>query len=48
VQEMLVRGRRRAGSNAELVEKAMTLAGLLDRDPVDAAGARAILGLPQR
>jgi 3,5-dioxohexanoate:acetyl-CoA acetone transferase len=39
---------RRAGSNAELVEKAMTLAPLLDRDPVDAAGARAILGLPGR
>ena len=39
---------RRAGSNAELVEKAMTLAALLDRDPVDATGARAILGLPQR
>jgi uncharacterized protein (DUF849 family) len=36
---------RRAGSNAELVEKAMTLAPLLDREPVDAAGAREILGL---
>ena len=36
---------RRAASNAELVEKAMTLAGLLDREPVGAAGARAILGL---
>jgi uncharacterized protein (DUF849 family) len=38
---------RRAGSNAELVEKAMTLAPLLDRDPVDASGAREILGLTQ-
>ncbi len=36
---------RRAGSNAELVEKAMTLAGLLDREPADAAGARELLGL---
>jgi uncharacterized protein (DUF849 family) len=36
---------RRAGSNAELVEKAMALAPLLDREPVDAGGARAILGL---
>jgi uncharacterized protein (DUF849 family) len=36
---------RRAASNAELVEKAMTLAPLLDREPVDAAGAREILGL---
>ena len=36
---------RRAGSNAELVEKAMTLAPLLDREPVDAAGARELLGL---
>ena len=36
---------RRAQSNAELVEKALTLAPLLDREPVDAAGARALLGL---
>ena len=36
---------RRAESNAELVEKAMTLAPLLDREPVDSAGAREILGL---
>jgi uncharacterized protein (DUF849 family) len=36
---------RRAASNAELVEKAITLAPLLDREPVDAAGAREILGL---
>jgi uncharacterized protein (DUF849 family) len=36
---------RRAGSNAELVEKAMTLARLLDREPTDAAGARDLLGL---
>jgi 3,5-dioxohexanoate:acetyl-CoA acetone transferase len=36
---------RRAGSNAELVEKAMTLAPLLDREPVGAAQAREILGL---
>jgi uncharacterized protein (DUF849 family) len=39
---------RRAGSNAELVEKAMTLAPLLDREPVGAAQARAILGLRPR
>jgi uncharacterized protein (DUF849 family) len=39
---------RRAGSNAELVDKAMSLAALLDRDPVDAAGARKILGLAER
>ena len=38
---------RRAGSNAELVQKAMTLAPLLDREPVDAGGAREILGLVQ-
>jgi 3,5-dioxohexanoate:acetyl-CoA acetone transferase len=37
---------RRAESNAELVEKAMRLARLLDREPADAGGARAILGLP--
>jgi uncharacterized protein (DUF849 family) len=36
---------KRADSNAELVEKAMTLAPLLDREPVDADGARSILGL---
>jgi uncharacterized protein (DUF849 family) len=36
---------RRAASNAELVEKAMTLATLLDRDPTGADGAREILGL---
>jgi uncharacterized protein (DUF849 family) len=36
---------RRAASNAELVEKAMTLAPLLDREPTDAAGARELLGL---
>jgi uncharacterized protein (DUF849 family) len=36
---------RRAASNAELVEKAMTLATLLDREPTDADGARDILGL---
>ncbi len=36
---------RRAASNAELVEKALTLAPLLDREPVGAAGAREILGI---
>jgi uncharacterized protein (DUF849 family) len=36
---------RRAGSNAELVEKAMTLAPLLDREPTGPDGAREILGL---
>jgi 3,5-dioxohexanoate:acetyl-CoA acetone transferase len=36
---------RRAGSNAELVEKALTLAPLLDRKPAGAAGAREILGI---
>jgi uncharacterized protein (DUF849 family) len=36
---------RRAGSNAELVEKAMTLARLLDREPASAAQAREILGI---
>jgi uncharacterized protein (DUF849 family) len=36
---------RRAESNAELVEKALTLAPLLDREPVGAAQAREILGL---
>jgi uncharacterized protein (DUF849 family) len=39
---------RRAGSNAELVGKAMTLAPLLDREPTDAAGARELLGLASR
>jgi uncharacterized protein (DUF849 family) len=36
---------RRAESNAELVEKALTLARLLDREPVGAAEARDLLGL---
>jgi uncharacterized protein (DUF849 family) len=36
---------RRASSNAELVEKAIRLAPLLDRAPVGADEARAILGL---
>ena len=36
---------RRAGSNAELVEKAVELAWLLDRTPVGAAQARELLGL---
>jgi uncharacterized protein (DUF849 family) len=36
---------RRAASNAELVEKAMTLARLLDREPADASAARELLGL---
>jgi uncharacterized protein (DUF849 family) len=36
---------RRAASNTELVAKALALAPLLDREPVDAAGAREILGL---
>jgi uncharacterized protein (DUF849 family) len=36
---------RRAGSNAELVEKAMALAPLLDREPADAESARELLGL---
>jgi uncharacterized protein (DUF849 family) len=36
---------RRAESNAELVEKAMTLAPLLDREPVGADRAREILGI---
>jgi uncharacterized protein (DUF849 family) len=36
---------RRAGSNAELVEKAMTLAPLLDRTPASAAEARELLGI---
>jgi uncharacterized protein (DUF849 family) len=36
---------RRAGSNAELVEKAVALAPLLDRAPAGPGQARAILGL---
>jgi hypothetical protein len=36
---------RRAESNAELVDKALTLAPLLDREPVGGAGARQILGI---
>jgi uncharacterized protein (DUF849 family) len=36
---------RRAGSNAELVEKAMALAPLLDREPADADAARELLCL---
>jgi uncharacterized protein (DUF849 family) len=36
---------RRADSNAELVEKALALARLLDREPVGAAPARDLLGL---
>ena len=38
----------RAESNAELVEKAMTLVPLLDREPATADEARAILGLQAR
>jgi uncharacterized protein (DUF849 family) len=41
-----VTGERRAASNAELVEKAMALAPLLDRVPVTGAAARELLGLP--
>jgi uncharacterized protein (DUF849 family) len=41
-----VSSERRAASNAELVEKAMTLAPLLDRQPVGSDGARELLGLP--
>ena len=37
---------RRAESNAELVEKALTLARLLDREPATAAEARELLGPP--
>ena len=40
-----VTGGRRAGSNAELVEKAIALAALLDREPADAGAARGLLGL---
>jgi uncharacterized protein (DUF849 family) len=36
---------RRAGSNAELVEKALALAALLDRTPADADQARELLDL---
>jgi uncharacterized protein (DUF849 family) len=36
----------RAPSNAALVEKAMQLASLLDREPTGADGARRLLGLP--
>ncbi len=36
---------RRAGSNAELVEKAVALAGLLDREVASADEARELLGL---
>ena len=39
---------KRADSNAELVEKAVALAPLLDRDPASSDEARAILGLPVR
>jgi uncharacterized protein (DUF849 family) len=39
---------RRAGSNAELVEKAVALAPQLDRRPADAGEARSLLGLPAR
>jgi 3,5-dioxohexanoate:acetyl-CoA acetone transferase len=39
---------RRAGSNAELVEKALTLAPLLDRAPVASDGARELLGIAPR
>src|SRR3712207_6875602 len=39
---------RRAGSNAELVEKALVLAPLLDREPASADDARELLGLAGR
>jgi len=39
---------RRAASNAELVEKAMALVPMLDREPADADGARELLGLRPR
>jgi uncharacterized protein (DUF849 family) len=39
---------RRARSNAELVEKALTLAPLLDREPTGPAGARELLLLDHR
>jgi uncharacterized protein (DUF849 family) len=38
----------RAPSNAALVEKALTLAPLLDREPIGAEGARRLLGLRVR
>jgi uncharacterized protein (DUF849 family) len=40
-----VRLDRRAESNAELVEKAMALAPLLDREPADPTAARELLGI---
>jgi uncharacterized protein (DUF849 family) len=40
-----VEGDRRAASNAELVEKALALARLLDRVPAGAGEARELLGL---
>jgi uncharacterized protein (DUF849 family) len=45
---MRVTATKRADSNAELVQKAMTIAPLLDRDPADAERAREILGLRVR
>jgi uncharacterized protein (DUF849 family) len=39
---------KRADSNAELVEKAMALVPLLDREPATPTEAREILGLPAR
>jgi uncharacterized protein (DUF849 family) len=39
---------RRAASNAELVEKAMELCALHDREPADGPAARALLGLRPR
>jgi uncharacterized protein (DUF849 family) len=39
---------RRAAANAELVEKALALAPLLDREPATPGAARGILGLPGR
>jgi 3,5-dioxohexanoate:acetyl-CoA acetone transferase len=43
-----VTSERRATSNAELVDKALALAPLLDRDPASADEARSILGLAAR
>jgi uncharacterized protein (DUF849 family) len=43
-----VSAERRASSNAELVEKAVALAGLLDRRPATSAEARDLLGLKGR
>ena len=40
-----VSGDRRAASNADLVEKALTLARLLDRAPAGPGEARELLGL---